>query len=91
MTHIERAERAKELLENPAMRAVFREIRENLVAKLEAAPMGAVDDHHEIALTLQCLKSIQTMLERYTQEIEVDKHKQQQQSFMDRIRERLTP
>ena len=91
MTPIERADRAKQLLEDPVLRGVFVDIRERLVAKLEQAPIGYVDTHHEVALTLQCLQQVKSLLHTYTQEIAIDKHKVREESFMNKMRQRIAP
>ena len=91
MTPIEQAERAKQLLEDQVLRAAFRDIRERLVTRLEQAAIGDVDTHHEVALTLQCLNQVKSQLAVYTQEIAVDQHKQKQDNFIRKMRQRIVP
>lgn len=90
MTPLERADRAKQLLDDPVVRGAFEDIRMALVRQLEEVPMGDVDTQHEVALSLQLLKRLRTTIARYTDEIAVDQHKQKQDSFMRRIRESFT-
>jgi hypothetical protein len=89
MTPIERAERAKQLLDDPVIKGAFEDIRMTLVRQLEASGMDDVDTHHQATLSLQLLKRLRTQLERYTDEIAVDKHKKQQDSFIEKMRERF--
>lgn len=91
MTPLDKAERAKQLLEDPVVSAVFSDIRMGLVEQLEVVPMGDVETQHEVALSLQVLKQMRQRLARYASEIEVDKHRQRQDDFMARIREKFTP
>ena len=87
MTPREKAERVKQLLDDPVVRAVFTDLREQLVAGLEQTAMSDLDTQHEIALTLQLLRKFRGMLEKYAQEIAVDKAKTKQETFINRIRE----
>ena len=91
MTPREKAERAQALLDDPVVRAVWHDIREGVVSKMEASPMDAYEVHHECALTLQVLLQVQNTLKRYAMEIEVDKHRAKQDSFMHKMREKLRP
>ena len=90
MTPLERAEQARHLLQNPTLKAAFEEIRQGLVAKLEEVPMGDVDTHHEVAISLQLLKRLKTQLQRYIDDQAIDKHKQKQATFIEKMRERYT-
>ncbi len=68
MTPAERAERAQKILSDEVFEDVMADIRLGLVARLEASAMGDVETHHEVALSLQVLKSIREQLARYTHE-----------------------
>lgn len=87
MTPIERAERAKQLLEDVVLREAFKAIRDQLVAKLESSPMGDVDTHHEVALSLQLLRRINVELERFADAIAVDKAREKHENWLDRMRQ----
>jgi hypothetical protein len=89
MTPQDKAEQAKQVLTNPVFRHVFNDIRENLVVQLESIPLGDTETQHEITLMLQLLKRVQTTLERYQQSGTVEKHRAKQDSFIERVRERL--
>ena len=89
MTPLERAERAKQLLDDPVFVAAMDDVRMRLVAQLEQTAIGDIDTHHQAALALQMLKSIKDQIARYAAEIEIDNHRQKQDSFMHRMRERL--
>lgn len=89
MTPTELGERAKQLLAEPAMMAVFTDIRAKLVSRLESAPVGDIDTQHEIALMLQLLKQIKQQLEQYAAEVEIDAHRLKQDRWIDRMRQKL--
>ena len=90
MTPFERAERAKQLLADPVLKEAFHSIRESLVSKVEASGLDDVDTHHEVALSLQLLKRLNTTLQRFIQEQTVLEHRNKTDSFVQRMRERLT-
>ena len=90
MTPIERAEQAKQALENPALKAAFSDIRDKLVIQLEGIAISDHETQHEIALMLQLLKRLQAQLQLYAQEIAVDKHRKKQDSFIAKMRQSLT-
>jgi hypothetical protein len=91
MTPIEKAERARELLSDPVMRAVFSDIRMQIVENLESVPMSDIDTQHESALMLQLLKRLQAQLQKYGGDVAIEKHRQNQDSFIKRMRESLLP
>jgi hypothetical protein len=90
MTPFERADRAKQLLADSVLQGAFRDMRDKLVLQLEVVPLSDIETQHEIALMLQLLKRLQNQLVIYTQEITVDKHKQKQENFVARMRQKLT-
>jgi hypothetical protein len=90
MTPFERADRAKQLLADSVLQGAFRDMRDKLVLQLEVVPLSDIETQHEIALMLQLLKRLQNQLVIYTQEIAVDKHKQKQENFVARMRQKLT-
>jgi hypothetical protein len=89
MTPFEKAERAKQLLDDPLLKEVLARIREGLVLKLEASVMDDVDTHHTTALSLQLLKQLTTELHRYIGESAVINARQKHDSFITRMRERI--
>jgi hypothetical protein len=91
MTPRERSDRAKQLLADPTFRVVMKDIREGLVRQLESTAIDDATTHHEIALTLQLLARIPVNLQKYATDLEVDEHRQRQDSWMKRMRQQLTP
>ena len=89
MTPIEKGERAKQLLDDPLVTAVFSDIRAAIVNQLEAAPPSDIDSQHELALQLRLLKEVRVRFARYASEIAVDKHKRESERWIDRMREKL--
>lgn len=91
MTDQERAEHAQRLLADPLLAEVFSSTREAFVAKLEASGMADYETHHEIALCLQILGQVKARLVKYVQDGENSQYQQAQQSFMERLRQRIDP
>lgn len=89
MTPLERADRAKSLMEDAVLNGAFADIKTKLVDRLESVPMGDIETQHEIALMLQLLKQLRGQLQTYLNEAAVDKHKQKQDSFIEKMRERF--
>ena len=89
MTPTERAERAQMLLSDALLKEAFGAIRTGLVTRLESVPIGDVDTQHETVLMLQLLKQLRSQLELYVSEGALEKHKRKQETFMERIREKL--
>jgi len=72
---VERANQAQRLLSDPTMQKAFEGVRQGLLARLESTGIGERDIHHEIALSLQALKSIRRMLETWVTDGEVEKRR----------------
>ena len=89
MTPIDRAERAKSLLEDEVLKGAFRDIRMRYVEQLESVPMSDVETQHEVALCLQLLKRVQSQLQKYISDSAIDKAKAKQDSFIEKMRERF--
>ena len=89
MTPFEKAEMAKQLLANPVLKEAFNNIREGLVSRAEQSGFGDFEEHHNIALSLQILKRINTELNRFVGDQTVIAHKQKSDSFIARMRERI--
>jgi hypothetical protein len=89
MTPNEKSERSKQVLGDPIIAAAFADIRLGLVSRLEQLPMADRESQHEIALTLQLLKQLKLQIESYGQDAVVEKHRQQHDSFITRMREKL--
>ena len=90
MTPREKADRAKQLLDDPVFNHVFADLREQIVMKLEGCGVSDVDSQHEFTITLQLLKQVRTQLARYCDEIVLDNAKARQDSWIKRARQSLT-
>ena len=90
MTPFEQAEISKQLLANPILKKAFVDIREGLVSQLETVPFHEIDTQHELALMLKLLNKLKTQIQSYIQDSVVSEHRRKQDSFMERIKERLT-
>jgi hypothetical protein len=89
MTPRERADRAKQILDDPVFGHVFSDIREQIVQKFESCPLSDVDAQHDLTITLQLLKQLKTQLIRYTDEIVLDNAKARQESWLKRAKQSL--
>jgi 3-phosphoglycerate kinase len=89
MTPYERAEEARHLLENDTLKKAFVDIREGLVVQLESIPFHEIDTQHELALMLKLLNKLKSQLQTYIQNDSVDQHRRKQDTFIDKMRERL--
>ena len=90
MTPREKADRARQILDDPVFSHVMNDIRDQLVAKLESCPISDVDAQHDLTITLQLLKQLKTQLARYCDEIVLDNAKARQDSWIKRARQTLT-
>lgn len=89
MTPFERAERAKQLLADEVLSEAFGEIRTRLIAQLESLPINDHETQHEITLMLQLLRKVREQLERVVQDGKVMEHRNRQQNWIERMRERI--
>lgn len=89
MTPFERAEAARHLLANETLKKAFLDIREGLVTQLESIPFHEVDTQHEIALMLKLLNKLKAQLRTYIDAEAMEKDKIKQQTFIEKMRERL--
>jgi len=72
---VERANQAQRVLSDPTMQKAFEGVRQALLSKLEVTAIGDRDTHHEIALSLQALKSVKRMLDTWVTDGEVEKRR----------------
>ena len=70
---VERANQAERVLNDPTMQKAFEGVRQSLIAALEASQMGDRDGHHEITLSLQALRSIRRILEKWMADGQVER------------------
>ncbi len=89
MTPIDRAERAKQLLEDQVFKDAFAAVREQLVSALESAPFGDQQTHHHITLQLQALRQIPILLRKWADVIALDKAKHAEEKFVEAEKRRV--
>jgi hypothetical protein len=68
MTPSERALSAERLLSEPLIKEAFRAVEQRLVDVLKGSPIGDVDTHHNIALSLQLLGQIERQFRNWVAE-----------------------
>ncbi len=90
MTPFEKSESAKRIKEEPVIKQAFIDIRENLVRQLENVPIDDVETQHQVSITLQLLKRLDTTLTRYIQDQTVIDFRKLQDEKIARKRESLT-
>jgi len=88
MTPRERADRARQLLDDPVFQQAMRDIRERIVAKLESVAIQDTDIEHELVLSLQLLQRIPARFQAYADEQIVEKHAEKQANFIERVKQR---
>jgi hypothetical protein len=88
MTPREKAEKARQYLDDELSREVHAELREMLVSELERE--ADLDRQLEIVKRLQLHRQQRQLYERYASQLLVDQHKVEQDSYMEKIRQRLT-
>ena len=90
MTLQEKADQARELLQNQAFKSVLRDTREQIVMSLERLPVAEVDLQHEGVLMLQLLKRFESQLQRYVDDWTVEQKKQAQDTWIAKQRQRFS-
>lgn len=89
MTPREKADRAKQLLEDELLKDAFSVVKHKLVEQLESADSGDVDVQHDIALMLKLLRRVRTQLEMYLHDQQMIEAQQRQSTWMDRARQTI--
>jgi hypothetical protein len=84
---LEKADRAKELLENLAFREVQAEIRSELIAAIEAVPVTDFERMQEMVLALQVHNRHKKKLEKWIADGKVEQSKLNDLNYRERIRE----
>ena len=87
MNRLERADRAKALLESPMFNETFADVRADLIAKLESCGFQDIDTQHHLTLSLQLLKQIKTRLERYVDDGKQEQQRQKHQDWRDKAKQ----
>lgn len=90
MNPLERAARAKELLETGVFKEVHAEIRNELIAAIEACPTQDVERLQELTLSLQLHNRHRKKLERWVEDGKLEAKKAQQQDWIAKARQRLS-
>lgn len=91
MTPRERADRAKQILDDPVFNQAFGDIREGYVRELERLELCDMEKEHELTLRLQTLKKVRLQLISYTNEAMVDNAVEREQSWIKRAKQTLMP
>lgn len=89
MTPSDRADRARELLENVVFKEAFAELRESLVRRLEVST--APDEQRELAVSLRILKQIRAQVEKLAESDAVDKYRIRQDTYIAAHKQRIPP
>ena len=87
MDALERADRAKELLENQTFREVQAEIRNELIAAIEAVPVTDFERMQEMVLALQIHNRHRKKLERWIADGKVEQSKLNSDNYRDKMRQ----
>ena len=88
MTPREKAEKARQYLDDELSREVHADLREMLVSELEREP--DIDRQLEIVKRLQIHRQHRQLYERYASQLLMDKHKAEQDTFIERLRQRVS-
>lgn len=88
MTPRERADRARQILNDPVFVEALRDIRDNIVRLIEQTGMGDIDEQHQLAMKLSLLKSIPQQFKAYADSLVVEQHKERQQGFIEKVKQR---
>lgn len=87
MNAFEKADRAKELLENLTYKAVQAEIRNELIAAIEMVPVTDFERLQELALSLQVHNRLKKKLERWVDDGKVEQKKLDDTNYREKLRQ----
>lgn len=85
MNDMERADRAKELLENPVFKMAYDGVRTELIGALETCGFQDIETQHELTVSLQLLKRLRTKLERFVDDGKVERKKLSELNFREKV------
>lgn len=88
MTPREKAEKARQHLDDELSKVIHAELRELLVSELEREPDA--ERQLEIVKRLQIHRQQRQLYERYASQLLMDQHKAEQETFMDKLRQRVS-
>lgn len=91
MTPRERADRAKQILDDSVFQQTFADIREGYVRDLEKLDLCDIETEHELTIRLQTLKKVRLQLISYTNETVLDNAVEREQSWIRRAKQSLMP
>jgi hypothetical protein len=89
MDSIQRGAEAEQLLTNPLLKEAFAGVKAKLVEKLEEVPLGDIDTQHEIALSLQLLKTVRRYLENWVQDGTLEAQRASSHSAWQKLQKRI--
>ncbi len=91
MSPLDRAEKARRILEDQVFAQAWTDMRESLVRRLEVCQAQDVETQHEIAVSLQLLKQVRGQLEKYISAGQFEKHKESSDNWARRLTKSLSP
>ena len=89
MDSIQRGQEAEQLVNNPLLKEAFAGVKAKLIEKLEEVPIGDLDTQHEIALSLQLLKTVRRYLENWVQDGVIESQRASSHTAWQRLQKRI--
>ena len=89
MTPRDIADRAKQLLEDEVLQKALVDIRERIVRGIEGTAMEDVTAHHEAAISLQLLGSVNSQLRAYLEEQLIHDKQQEEANWIRKMTQRI--
>ena len=86
MSPREKADRARQIMEDPVFKEALRDIRERIVGRLEAVGVTDKETEHELVISLQLLQRIPARFQVYADELVMERSKEEQERFMQSIK-----
>lgn len=90
MSPNEKADRARQILEDAVFNEALRDIRERIVSTLEAVPVTDHESQHELVLTLQLLQRIPARFKAYIDEMTMVEHRKKQDDFIAQTKQKFS-
>lgn len=87
MNALEKADRAKELLDNLTFKAVQAEVRNELISAIERVPTTEVERMQEVVLALQIHNRTVKRLEQWIADGKVEQSKLNDQNYREKLRQ----
>lgn len=87
MTPLEKADRAREMLESEIFKAAFADIRARIVENMEGSDVEDQRAHHEYVLSLKALKNLKVQFQRYIDESSLEKYRNNQDEYVRRMKQ----